>query len=81
MSAVSTAQHARQVLELMRADARARDLEEWDWAAKGYGQTLLRLVEVGGVVANWCAGSGSPWKWATKGYSHILYYAIEAHEV
>lgn len=43
---ISTAQDAQDVLERMRADARLREEEEWDWAARGYGKTLLSLVEV-----------------------------------
>jgi hypothetical protein len=44
---VTTSEHANEALELMRADARVREGEGWDWNSKGYGQTLLRLVEVG----------------------------------
>ncbi|KAF5829086.1 hypothetical protein DUNSADRAFT_16599 [Dunaliella salina] len=43
-------EHAHASLELMRADATVRDQTGWDWSSRGYGQILLRLVEVGASV-------------------------------
>mmetsp|Transcript_12739 Transcript_12739/g.34734 ORF Transcript_12739/g.34734 Transcript_12739/m.34734 type:complete len:288 (-) Transcript_12739:276-1139(-) len=47
---VTAPEHAHASLELMRADATVRDQIGWDWSSRGYGQILLRLVEVGASV-------------------------------